>query len=191
LRHSRTLALVALCSAFAGCASKPVYLNRDIVRVAVLPPWNDTSMADASDQMWPLVERNVAAKGYEVIPRETVQEYYRKLHFGTPEEIQQIKPARICEVLGVQGLVYTQIVFWGKRLEFTSGYVGVKSDFWLIDGATSEKAWAVWGEDGRNASASMTGMGALFSDPSKYAPAVVAKAFKHVPRAGFAPSENR
>src|SRR6187401_239081 len=110
LRHwSLALAVLGL----AAC-SGPTYLNRDVVTVAVLPPWNDTSMVEASGKMWPHVEHETATHRYRILPRAQVVAYFQKLRFNTPEEIQQIKPQKICAELQVQGLVYSRVTAWGK-----------------------------------------------------------------------------
>jgi hypothetical protein len=189
----RCLSLALAVLGLAAC-SGPTYLNRDVVTVAVLPPWNDTSMVEASGKMWPHVEHEAATHRYRILPRAQVEAYFKKLRFNTPEEIQQIKPQKICAELQVQGLVYSRITAWGKTTTLTSFSIGVECDVWLTEGATGEQAWTVSGKAGKQGRDSLEGLwnsaSALVGNPAEYAPKAAANAFKTVPLAGFAPGTN-
>jgi len=190
LRHwSMPLAVLGL----AAC-SGPTYLNRDVVTVAVLPPWNDTSMVEASGKMWPYVEHEAATHRYRILPRAQVEAYFKKLRFNTPEEIQQLKPQKICAELQVQGLVYSRVTAWGKTTTVTTFSVSVECEAWLTEGDTGEQAWTVSGKAGKEGRVSLEGLwnsaSAVVSNPAEYAPKAAANAFKTVPLAGFAPGTN-
>src|SRR5689334_18715878 len=188
-RWSLALAVLGL----AAC-SGPAYLNRDVVTVAVLPPWNDTSMVEASAKMWPHVEHEAATHRYRILPRAQVVAYFQKLRFNTPEEIQQLKPQKISADLQVQGLVYSRITAWGKSANLVGVSIGVECDVWLTEGATGEQAWTVSGQAGKKGRDSLDGLlnsaSALVGNPADYAPKAAANAFKTVPLAGFAPGTN-
>jgi hypothetical protein len=180
-----------LCALTLGACSGPTYLNRDVVTVAVLPPWNDSSMVEASGKLWPHVEHQSAKHGYKLLPRAQVEAYFKKLRFGTPEEIQQIKPQKICAELGVQGLVYSQITFWGKSTDGLGFYVGVEFDTWIVDGSTGDKAWTGSGKAGKKGNDSIEGLlrsaKAIVGNPAEHAGKAAENAFKTVPLAGFEP----
>jgi hypothetical protein len=182
---------IALAALGLAACSGPTYLNRDVVTVAVLPPWNDTSTLEASGKLWPYVERETATHRYRILPRAQVEAYFQKLHFGTPEEIQQIKPQKVCADLQVQGLVYSRVTAWGKSAALTGFSIGVECDVWLTEGATGEQAWTVSGQAGKKGRDSLDGLlnsaSALLGNPSEYAPKAAANAFKTVPLAGFEP----
>jgi hypothetical protein len=180
----------------AACAVKPVYLNRDVVRVAVLPPFNNTDDLEASGKLWPHVENAIAHKGYHVIARGEVSAYYQKLKFTIPEEIEQIPMARICEELKVQGLVFSRITFWGKKVLVFYNYVGVEAEFWLVD-PSGERLWAGQGENGEQhipgtkEGRILDTAAAILADPGRYAAGAAANGCRKLPLAGFAPAENK
>jgi hypothetical protein len=183
-----SLALAAL--GLTAC-SGPAYLNRDVVTVAVLPPWNDSSILEASGKMWPHVEHETATHRYRILPRAQVEAYFKKLRFNTPEEIQQIKPQKVCADLQVQGLVFSQITLWEKSTTLTTFSINVACDVWLTDGATGEKAWTGSGKAGKQGGVSLTGVmnsaSAVVGNPAEWAGRAAANAFKTIPLPGFAP----
>jgi hypothetical protein len=187
IRHV-TIALAAL--ALTSC-SGPTYLNRDVVTVAVLPPWNDTSMIEASGKLWPHIEHEAWTHKYRILPRAQVEAYFKKLRFNTPEEIQQIKPQKICADLQVQGLVYSQITTWEKVTTITTFSINVACDVWLTEGATGEKAWTGSGKAGKQGGVSLTGVmnsaSAVVGNPAEWAGRAATNAFKTIPLPGFAP----
>ena len=182
---------LVLCALALTSCSGPTYLNRDVVTVAVLPPWNDSSMVEASGKLWPHVEYESARHGYKILPRAQVEAYFKKLRFGTPEEIQQIKPQKICAELGVQGLVYSEITFWGKTTDGLGFYVGVEFDTWIVDGSTGDKAWTASGKAGKKGNDSIEGLlrsaQAIVGNPAEHARRAAENAFKTVPLPGFEP----
>lgn len=188
----RRLAVAWAALGLAAC-SGPAYLDRDVVSVAVLPPWNETSVLEAHATLWPHLERQAATHGYRVLPREQVEAYYQKRRFKAPEDVQLLQPRQLCAELQVQGLVYSKITTWEKGTSLTGFYVGVECDVWLVEGATGEQLWKASGRAGKKGRDSLAGLvnsaQALVSDPAEYAPKAAANAFKSIPRPGFAPRQ--
>src|SRR5688500_12427375 len=82
-----------LALAVVGCArSRPVYLNRPVARVVVLPPFVETMNAEAWKTMWPHLLEGLKQRGYAVVSRGDVEAFYAKNRFhGDPAEIKLYK----------------------------------------------------------------------------------------------------
>lgn len=189
----KILAVVALGLAAVGCAVEPVYLNKDIYSVAVLPPFNSSNYLEATDKMWGHVEARVAARGYRLIPRSTIQAFYQKHKYTQAEEIKQYAPDELAKEWNVDALVYSNITKWDRVTLILYTHVGVALEAELVEGKSGNALWRGEGEAGdseagRDAVAAsvgnvVAGLGALerFCGPAS------ADCFKTLPLPGHAP----
>ena len=189
----------------AGCAGTPppppVYLNLDVRRVVVLPPFNETITNDAWKTAWPHVLEGVRACGYDVVPREAVEAFYVRNNFhAAPEEILLYTPQEIAREFGAQAVLYSNIQEWGFK------YIGVYSEycvaieFRLTDGTGGQALWehharvaereSVGGRNPFELALSLVGVaGNAFARSSDHWAAVcVREGLRRMPHAGYAPA---
>lgn len=205
---ARLVAPLLLCCATAACAARPaeppVYLNMDLLTVAVLPPFNETITDDAWKTAWPHLIEAVAARGYRVRTREEIEAFYRKNKFNAaPEEATLYPPKELAQELGADALLYSNIVKWGYK------YVGVYSEYAvamelrLVDGKSGEPVWqgkaeaarseSVRGNNAVEALFSLVGVAgnAFLRSSDTWARECIHDGLRRLPLAGYAPGTNR
>ncbi|MBU2567514.1 MAG: DUF799 family lipoprotein [Elusimicrobia bacterium] len=135
---------------FPGCALKPKFIAPNYgppSTVAVLPFNNHTIDMDGPVLVRRVFSEKLRRRGYNVKPEEETDDILRKQGITDGGQLPSIKPAKLAEVLGVDGL------FYGDLIEFkyvTLGFYNtrvVEANFKLIDGYTGEMLW----EDQRKA----------------------------------------
>jgi hypothetical protein len=178
--------------ALAACQIKPVYLNRDTRRVVVLPPFNMSLDLSAPEKAWPHVQNKVAAHGYAVVPQSEVQAFYQSKKFTQPEEIKSFSATQICEALKADGVVYSNITYWGKKTLLVSTYVGVEMEFEFVD-KSGDTLWSGKGEHGKS-SGGLTGRDIaeanaemLLLSPANFVGGAVNEGLARLPLAGYEP----
>ena len=189
----RLVALLPLLAVLTACTPSIVYINRDVKRVVVLPPFNDSNDIEASNKLWPHVLQEVAARGYNLVPQSEITAFYEKCHWHQAEEIQQVQG-------GVQGIakefkadivVYTYIRYWGKKALLVSNWVGVQLEAEMLDGQNGSQIWAGKGEDGKGTGGlsvrDAVGGAAevLLTPPAHFAPGAARNCYGSLYHAGF------
>lgn len=142
----RIVAPVLLCCAATACASSPgappVYLNRDVASVVVLPPFNETITNDAWQTAWPHLIEAVASRGYAVRTKEEVEAFYRKNKFNAaPEEVNLYSAQDLAKELRADAVLYSNIVKWGYKYVGVYSEYGVEMDLRLVDGQSGGEIW--------------------------------------------------
>ena len=143
-----------------SCKNRPVYLNRDVATVLVLPSFMETLEPDAWEMMWPHVLAGVAARGYQVVPAEKVLAFYDKNKFrADPAEIKMYSADELAKEFKADGVFYSNITRWGAEYVLVWASYGVEAKFELVD-AKGERLWYGTGKDVVNSGAG-TGKDAL------------------------------
>ncbi len=197
-------ALLAAAALFlAGCSSGPEYLNRDVTKVVVMIPFDMATEGTGNGvKAWEHVEHEVSRRGYALIPRADIENWYRQKKFtGTPEEIQSYTVPELCREFGVDAVVLTDLPQWGKVTMGIFNEVRVKMVAELIDkdGATVWKGEGSCGDSNVNLG---RGKKSIFDiildtavkaavDPEVYAGKAAAKCFRDLPRAGWDPEQKK
>lgn len=184
----------------AGTPPPPVYLDRDVRRVVVLPPFNETIDHEAWKTTWPHVLEGTAACGYEVVPKEEVEAFYRKNNFHAfPEEILLYTTPEIAREFGAQAVLYSNVQEWGFKYVGVYSEYAVAVEFRLADGTSGESLWqdrarAVQKESvgGRNPFSlvlSLVGVAgnAFLRSSEHWAGVAVRQGLARMPHAGYAP----
>ena len=193
----RILALGLVAMLAAGCAPSRVYLNRNVETVLVLIPFNDsTGPNDAPLKAWTYVERQVASRGYRLVPRQKVADFYDAKKYTDPAQIAEWSHEDLCKEFNVDAIVISHLVAWENQTLGIYNSVSVKITAELRARDGSKEGALVWngeGEEGYQSSAS-TGKGILgaftqaaTTDPGKYAPDAAAECFASLPWAGWDP----
>lgn len=189
----RILALGVAAVLVAGCGSSRVYLNRDVATAVVLAPFNDSMDAEAPWKMWSYVEREVARRGYRLIPHATVEQFYVDKKFrGEPGQIKMYGTDELAKIFNADCVVYSNLAEWGKTTLGVYNSVTVKLEAQICD-KNGEEIWKGEGQDGyAHAPSSSKGIlesfvGAAATDPGGYAPGAAASCFSSLPWAGWDP----
>ena len=202
MRWLPALAILAAAGCATGYGEGPrVYLNRDVTRVAVLPPFMETIDVEAWKEFWPYVIEGVKRHGYAVLDAQKVDEFYAKNKFhGDPAEVKLYKTEEIAKELGVDAVFYSNILQWGYKYAVVYSEYAVEAEFELADGKTGERLWhgkgcasesetisAGGGKEG--AVVSLIGVfgKAFLSRKSRFCRECVGEGMRTLPWAGYAP----
>ncbi len=199
--------LICLPLLATACASTPppppVYLNRDIHTVVVLPPFNETITEDAWKTAWPHLIVAVAGRGYRVVTKEDVEAFYRKNKFhATPEEINLYSAADLAKEFRTDAVLYSNIVKWGYKYVGVYSEYGVALDLKLVDGRTGEPVWQgqaaasrSQGLEGRDLGGLLVSLfavagNAFLRSSDAWAEECIGAGLRNLPLAGYAPGTN-
>jgi len=204
--HRIVAPLLIACSATA-CASRrsepPVYLNRDVVSVVVLPPFNETITEDAWKTAWPHLIDAVRSRGYTVRTKEEVEAFYRKNKFNAaPEEINIYTAQELAKELNVDAVLYSNILKWGYKYVGVYSEYGVALELRMVDGKSGENVWQgkaeahhAEGVQGRDAGGLIFSLfavagNAFLRSSDSWARDCVHEGIRKLPLAGYAPGTN-
>ncbi|MBI4565072.1 MAG: DUF799 family lipoprotein [Planctomycetes bacterium] len=191
----------AVAMAAIGCGAGKNYINRDIETVVVLIPFNESLDIEAPIKMWKYVEREMAERGYRLVPRDQVEKFYVDHKFtGDPAEIKAFSAKDLAEKFNVDGVVYTNLSRWGKKTVGIYTEIGVTIQAELRD-RTGELAWGpAEGEEEHSKTADAGGgwkgllnsalrdtASAALTDTEKFAPGAASQCFASLPWAGWDP----
>lgn len=181
----------------AGCGSSRVYLNRDVTTVLVLAPMDEhKGPEDASWKMWKYLEREVAHRGYRLVPHDKVAKFYTdKKYTANPGQIIEWSTKELAQHFSVDAVVWSRLTAWEATTLGIYNSVEVKIEAELQD-SSGAVMWKGEGEDGYSQAPSRKGMltsfvGAAVADPEKYAPGAAAGCFRGMPWAGWDPDAPR
>jgi hypothetical protein len=187
-----TLGLAAILA--AGCGSSRVYLNRDVATAVVLAPFNDSSDVEAPWKMWKYVEKEVARRGFRLVPHATVEQFYVDKKFRSePGQIKMYGTDELAKIFNADCVVYSNLAEWGKTTLGVYNAVTVKLEAQICD-RNGEEIWKGQGEDGYSQSASSgkgilhSFVGAAATDPEGYAAGAASACFGSLPWAGWDPA---
>ncbi len=182
-----------------GCGSSRVYLNRDLMKVAVMIPFDmQTQGVGNGVKAWKHIQKEMTNRGYACVPWETLEKWYVEHGFtGATEQIQGVPVAQICKELGVEGVVLSDLPTWGKVTLGVYNEIKVKivSELHDKDDAVLWKGEGEYGDSNVNAGSGKRSLiGALVdtavkaaTDPDVYADDAAAIAFRSLPWAGYDP----
>lgn len=197
--------LLCLPLLMAACAVRrpvepPVYLNKDVHSVLVLPPFNETITVDAWKTAWPHLLAAVANRGFRVVPKEGVEAFYRKNNFhAAPEEVNLYTAKELGREFKTDAVLYSNIVRWGYRYVGVYSEYGVTIDLRLVDGKTGDPLWEgqaaaqqVQGLEGRDAGGLLFSLvlvagNAFFRSSDAWAEECIGDGLRRLPMAGYAP----
>jgi hypothetical protein len=198
--------LLIVCST-AACASRrsapPVYLNRDVRSVIVLPPFNETITNDAWKTAWPHLIAAVRSRGYVVRTQEEVEEFYRKNKFNAaPEEVNIYTAQELAKELNADAVLYSNIVKWGYKYVGVYSEYGVALELRMVDGKSGEAVWQGKAEaqhsegvQGRDAGGLVFSLfavagNAFLRSSETWARDCIHEGARKLPLAGYAPGTN-
>jgi hypothetical protein len=194
---NRILAVAALAVLAVGCAPRRVYLNRDAGTAVVLAPLNLSMNVDAPWKMWKYVEREVAARGYALVPHATVEKFYVDKGFtGDPGQIESFDSKELAKIFNADVVVWSNVAEWGKKTLGIYTSIEVKLTAEILD-REGNSLWKGEGEYGSSSTAKSwkdalwDTVGAAATDPERFAPGAAANCFASLPWAGWDPEMPR
>jgi hypothetical protein len=135
----------AACS--SGPPPRPIYLERDVTRVLVLPPFMETLDPDAWKTLWPPVLEGVLSRGYRIVTREAVEAFYAKNQFrADPAEVKIYSVQDLAGQFQADAVFYTNITRWGYKYLGVYSDFGVEADFEMVDAKTGDRLWIAHGQ---------------------------------------------
>ena len=190
---TRVLAAIVLAILAGGCGHSRVYINRDVATALVLAPFNDSIDLEAPWKMWGHVEREVARRGYRLVPHAKVEQFYVDKKFRSePAQIRMYSTEELAQIFGADCVVYSNIAAWGTTITGIYNSVNVKLEAQVYD-KKGEELWKNQGEDGYAQAPTSRGIldsviGVGFADPGNYAEGAAGKCFSSLPWAGWDPA---
>lgn len=142
------LCLAAMAVAvLAGCASPPPPRDYSAFRQArpasilVLPPANGSPDVLATPSVWSQLTLPLAESGFYVMPVSLVDETLRGNGIQTPQDAQEIPPARLREIFGADAALYVAVTRYGTVYQVISSDAVVALQARLVDLRSGELLW--------------------------------------------------
>lgn len=127
-----------------GCALKPKYLAQDFIppqSVALLPMHNLTNDMDGPEMVRQLMFEHLPQKGYNSIPLTQIDELLREIGISDGGQLRSKKPEELAEKLGVEALIYGDLLEFGElNIGFYQNKV-VQASFKIVDASTGDVLW--------------------------------------------------
>jgi len=143
----RCFAPVLVAAALAACAAPPAEPDRTAFlahmprSILVLPPLEETPVADAPYQWLESITRPLAEQGYYVFPVALVDLILRENGLPTPGEMHQVSLQKLGEVFGADAVLYVTLTDWGTSYEVLGSQTTVSIQARLVDVKTGAELW--------------------------------------------------
>jgi len=144
----RLIALLALCAAFAGCATAPQPFDYSHFKqsapksILVLPPISDSPDVNASNAVLSTATAPLAEAGYYVPPASLVVETFRENGLSVANDIHNVSPPKLKEIFGTDAAAYIRITQYGTSYAVISSETRVTIEGKLIDLNSGKEIWA-------------------------------------------------
>lgn len=138
------LAVLGLLAACAGPAQRPDYtaFKKSQPRsILVLPPVNDTTDIKATYGVLSQMTMPLAESGYYVIPVVPMEETFKHNGLTTAADIEQVAPAKLCEIFGADAALYTRVTQYGSKYMIVDSTTIVSASAKLVDLRTGDVLW--------------------------------------------------
>jgi hypothetical protein len=139
------LSMFVLLSACASSGSQPDYTafrNSKPRSILVLPPINDTSEINATYGMLSQMTMPLAEGGYYVVPVAAMEETFKHNGLTTPNDIQDVAPAKLRSIFGADAALYTKITEYGSSYRIIASKTEVAAEAKLVDLRSGETLWS-------------------------------------------------
>ncbi len=145
-KTSLRVALIAVISLSAGCATQPQYdysaFRESKPRsILVLPPLNQSPDVRAPYSMMATVTTPLAESGYYVFPVALVEQTFRENGMANPGEMHDAPPAKLVEVFGADAVLYITVNEYGAKYFLIDSQVIVSASARLVDLRTGRLLW--------------------------------------------------
>ncbi|MEO6280436.1 DUF799 domain-containing protein [Roseateles sp.] len=130
-----------------GCATPPApydytaYKDARPGSILVLPPINTTPEVQATSSVMAQMTRPLAESGYYVLPVSLVDETLKSNGMFTPEDAQQIAPAKLREIFGADAGLYVKVTRYGSVYKVLNSETAVTLEAKLVDLRNGKLLW--------------------------------------------------
>lgn len=143
----RVAAALSLAVLLSGCVSTPAERDYTAFRsskpqsILVLPPVNETADVNATSGMLAQMTMPLAEAGYYVLPVAEMNETFRHNGLSTPEDIQEVSPAKMREIFGADAVLASKVTQYGTVYHVIDSDTVVAASAKLVDLRTGELLW--------------------------------------------------
>jgi hypothetical protein len=109
--------------------------------ILVLPPVNETSESNATFGMLAQMTLPLAEAGYYVVPVSEMNETFKHNGLTTPNDIQNVEPAKLREIFGADAALYTTVTAYGSKYMVVGSKTVVTANAKLIDLRSGDELW--------------------------------------------------
>lgn len=145
---ARSLLALSAVLGLAACASTPAkepdrtaFLEHMPRSILVLPPLDETLVADAPYGWLATATRPLAERGYYVFPVALVDAMMKENGLPTPGEMHQVSLNKIDEIFGADAVLYVDIQEWGTSYKVLESDSTVALEGRLVDVKTGTELW--------------------------------------------------
>lgn len=149
-RAWRCILIVAVATSLLvlqGCATPPkpydytAYKEAKPASILVLPPLNATPEVQATPSVMAQMTQPLAESGYYVLPVSLVDETLKSNGMHTPDEAQQIAPAKLREIFGADAGLYVKVTRYGSVYKVVNSETAVTLEAKLVDLRNGRLLW--------------------------------------------------
>ncbi|MFP3566854.1 DUF799 domain-containing protein [Paraburkholderia sp. SIMBA_030] len=134
-------ALLTACAAPVQHADYTAFRKSQPRSILVLPPLNETSDVQATYGMLSQMTQPLAESGYYVVPVAVMDETFRHNGLATPVDIQEVSPAKLREIFGVDTALYSKVTQYGSTYRVIDSTTVVAASAKLVDLKTGDVLW--------------------------------------------------
>ncbi len=139
----KILFLVPLFLLLAACATPLSDITQDYkshtpARIAVLPVRNETADMDAPIVFRILAQAELADRGYALADFGQIDAALREKGIEEAGQIESLTPQEIGESVGADGLLYVNVLSYGRQ---AGVHLKMEGSFTLVDSKTGLKLW--------------------------------------------------
>lgn len=142
-----TMAAATTLLVLQGCATPPkpydytAYKEAKPASILVLPPLNATPEVQATPSVMAQMTQPLAEAGYYVMPVSLVDETLKSNGMHTPDEAQQIAPAKLREIFGADAGLYVKVTRYGSVYKVINSETAVTLEAKLVDLRNGRLLW--------------------------------------------------
>lgn len=133
--------VLGACAAPAEEMDRTAYLEHMPHSILVLPPLEETPVAEAPYQWLVSITRPLAEQGYYVFPVALVDLILKENGLPTPGEMHQVSLQKLGEVFGADAVLYVTLKEWGTSYMVLSSQTTVSIQARLVDVKTGAELW--------------------------------------------------
>lgn len=143
----RLAAALSLAVLLGACVSTPAERDYTAFRsskpqsILVLPPVNETPDVNATSGMLAQMTMPLAEAGYYVVPVAEMSETFRRNGVSTPEDIQEVSPAKMREIFGADAVLASKVTQYGTVYHVVDSDTVVAASAKLVDLRSGELLW--------------------------------------------------
>ncbi|MBN3847249.1 DUF799 domain-containing protein [Paraburkholderia sp. Ac-20342] len=143
----KLVSALSILGLLAACASQPHHADYTAFKKAqprailVLPPVNETADVKASSSVLSQMTLPLAEAGYYVIPVALMDETFKQNGLTTPNDIEQVAPAKLRDIFGADAVLYSKITQYGSVYQIIDSTTVVAASAKLVDLKTGDVLW--------------------------------------------------